>query len=206
MTHPTRSLKLTHTRRRHPPTLTPTRLSPPARLQTHARPLWRELFRIAAALGLASEFAQSDTRRYVGEIIILNCYKGTLLPPQACALIRHTVRFYYRDVTQVSTEKRVFVWQETLVDALRSFRGAVIRWALAFKRMYTSRVHTHLTEIAPQKEREKNGNLVDVNEDGTYTLTTAFTTTIANAESAAIRQHPTPPPPPAPPPPRRAGH
>lgn len=36
MTHPTRSLKLTHKRRRHPPTLTPTRLSPPARLPTQA--------------------------------------------------------------------------------------------------------------------------------------------------------------------------
>jgi hypothetical protein len=89
----------------------------------------------------------------------------------------------------VSTEHKIFYWYDTLVDSLRSFRGAVIRWGYAFKRMHEDRVDNHLTEIAPEKERQKYESLVEVQEDGTYALTPAFNREIKRMEDDADRLH-----------------
>lgn len=89
----------------------------------------------------------------------------------------------------MSTEHKIFYWYDTLVDSLRSFRGAVIRWGYAFKRMHEDRVDTHLTEVAPEKERQKYETLVEVQDDGTYTLTPAFNREIKKMEDLSEESH-----------------
>ena len=55
--------------------------------------------------------------------------------------------------------------------------------------MHEDRVDTHLTEVAPEKERQKYESLVEVQEDGTYTLTPAFNREIKLMEDTSDREH-----------------
>ena len=58
---------------------------------------------------------------------------------------------------------------------LTKFREAVIRYAVQIRRHYIHRKHTNLTEVVPATQRARFSMLLNIQQDGTYTLTDALT-------------------------------
>ena len=119
----------------------------------------------------------------------------------ALAFIRHAYGKFYDSFSNVDLmEGHEFVWQKVYLDALNSFKSAVVRYAARIRRLYTHRKFAPLPGIVPESARERFEELITIAENGTWTLTSGFETAVTAAAVANDRHtanNPRPPRPPA---------
>ena len=97
------------------------------------------------------------------------------------AFLRHAVRWWYASMTAVLKEKRIFIWQSCYHMTLVKFREAVIRNCHSIRIHYVHRTYTQLTEVIPEKERERYANVAKIQIDGRYTIAVALVNEITRA-------------------------
>ena len=113
-----------------------------------------------------------------------SCCQPKTLNEASCAFFRHAVRWWYTALSRVHREGAIFVWQSTFYTPLTKFREAVIRYAVQIRRHYIHRKHTNFTEVVPATQRARFSTLLNIQQDGTYTLTDALTQAIQDAKLA----------------------
>ena len=129
----------------------------------------------------------NDTQRWkFPETIIFGIdANGILVSETSRAWLRHAVRWWYAAMTEIDKNGGAFTAAYTLEKAVMGLREAAVRWATSIKTHYIARKYTKLTGVVKQEERERFNTLVTTSQTGQYTLTTTFSTAIAQIESAA---------------------
>ena len=133
------------------------------------------------------------------EAIILGRWSRNEVGQEAAlAFIRHAYGKFYDSFSNVDLmEGHEFVWQKVYLDALNSFKSAVVRYAARIRRLYTHRKFAPLPGIVPESARERFEELITIAENGTWTLTSGFETAVTAAAVANDRHtanNPRPPP------------
>ena len=117
--------------------------------------------------------------------IVFNVDKGgKLLDELTRAFLRHAVRWWYADLTAVHREGVIFNWQHCFLKALHGLRSAAIRWALAIRKHFIKREHTHLVEQVAEQTRERFAKIIAVDPTGRYSITSPFQSAIDSAQAA----------------------
>ena len=94
------------------------------------------------------------------------------------------IRDRYADLTHVNeTAGAIFMWEATFCRALEGFRSAVLRHARTIRLHHTHRAYTNLQGVVPESERMRFTSLVQVQQDGSYQLTAAFTKAVDDARA-----------------------
>ena len=79
----------------------------------------------------------------------------TLLPEAARAFLRHAYNQFYHDFANVDLKQIPFHYEVTYASALRSFRNAVYRYGMNFRKLFNTRKHSTLQGVAPEETRDK---------------------------------------------------
>ncbi|MDC0525679.1 reverse transcriptase family protein [bacterium] len=127
------------------------------------RRLWKSCLEIAEELFPAGEHKGAEAPSTADDslmAIVFNSSSNGLYNEPTRAFFRHAVGAMYAEATKTEKEGTIFLWQRALLNALHSFRGAVVKWAVEIKRMYIARKHTFLTERVDRKTYAKYPYLV----------------------------------------------
>jgi hypothetical protein len=80
-------------------------------------------------------------------------------------------------------------WERTFMDAMHSYRRAVLAWAQSIRVFTTVRQYTNQKKRVPTDTLEKFNKLVTFSDHGTaFTLTPGFKREIVKAEQAAAHK------------------
>ena len=120
------------------------------------------------------------------EAIIFGVWsKGKLGPEAARAFLRHAYNVFYHDFANVDVKQGKFIWQVTYREALLSFRGAAMRYATKLKRLNATRKYTSRTSVAPEEAYSKYKQIINIQRNGTSSISPAFQQAINNAVEEA---------------------
>jgi len=107
-------------------------------------------------------------------------------PEDARAFLRHAFNHFYHDFANVDLKNSTFVWQETYLAALYSFREAAQRRGQSFKMLYANRKNTDLPSSPPQEELDAFPNVLSCRQGGEFQINPAIDAEIQKAKAAAI--------------------
>ena len=127
--------------------------------------------------------------QFLDRLIIFNTSRGAMISAEACAFIRHAVNCFYRDFAMVDTHDRAFTWERTFMDAMHSYRRAVLAWAQSIRVFTTVRRYTNQKKRVSEDTLRKFDKLVTFSDYGTtFMLTPGFKHEIVKAEKAAAHK------------------
>ena len=106
----------------------------------------------------------------------------TLLPEAARAFLRHAYNQFYHDFANVDLKQIPFHYEVTYASALRSFRNAVYRYGMNFRKLFNTRKHSTLQGVAPEETRDKYPKLITIGIEGDCALKT-LTLTLSKVKS-----------------------
>ena len=145
-------------------------------------PLWRKCINFCRST-LGTNNPPDITRA----IIFGQETRTTLLPEIALAFLRHASGRFYDDFSKVALQDRKFIWEDTFYHALLNFRSAAIRYARQIKVLGASRLYSTLEGITPLEARTKYAAIIEIDQDGHWTLSDNFTRALTAAETDAKR-------------------
>ena len=152
----------------------------------HVKPLWRACLNFCSSVLGAPDGINTTRAVLLG---IGNGNPPTLLNEASRAFLRHAIGAYYAAATKVHVDNVIFCWQRTFHNALTSFRSAMLRHCRGIRLHYIRRRYTDLIGVIPETDRARFSRLVDIQNNGTYSLTSAFTNAVAAAKKAADAQN-----------------
>ena len=129
---------------------------------------------------------QAPPRFYTRAIIFNEWGRDTIAPTAVCALIRHAVTCYVRELFVMESQGRLFRWQRVFAATLVSFRAAVLRYSQKIRMHYVSRRYTNKQSRVSEDSLTRFAQLVTFSlADYSYQLTSALTAAVRKARDDA---------------------
>jgi|EP00966_Prymnesium_polylepis_P333896 hypothetical protein len=145
-----------------------------------AKPLWK------ACIHFCTTTLEAETPTKLPEAIIFTLVdKEELLPEDSRAFLRHAYNQFFHDFSNVDLKDTNFYWHLTFSSALKSFRLAALRYGMKDRILYSTRRYTNLVQEAPEEARKRFPSVVEVSNDGAFSLNPTFAAAVNAAEKEA---------------------